>query len=584
MKKQMVISFLLGGVLVLGTAGGALAGKSDQIAQELEGIVVTATRTEHTLADVPEATTVITAKELELQNATNALEALRWIPGVNMSMRYGTHSRENYKFNGISSAYTLVLVDGNRPSGRYPLSEIPVSAIERIEVVKGANSLLYGSDAMSGVINIITKKAKDTFTCTVRGIYSDSEEDSNAQEITAGFKFANLRQLYTYRRDHTQGDIYDRDIFLAKWGVDLDEEIALGFDFRFNQYEMGRVKDDRYDYHLNLDWHIDDKSSLKAKVFFKDFNEENHVGGHPIATIGDTKYNEEEIIYTRLFGESNLITAGYQHMGDDLDRVGPLEDWSKDQSSHNFFLQDEITLSESFILVPALRVDFHSAWDDQINPKLSMLWKASDTLSLRVSWGTAFKAPSLENLYSNTLHPMGRWQMVFVGNPDLQPEKSRTFRISAEKRFGNMFVGSLALFRNDYEDMIAMVHKGREEPYIKYSYENVAKAMTQGAEMELKYHMTEDITAGLGYTYLDTENKSTGKTLSNTVEHRLTPMVRYHNDNMGLTLEVRCAIYLLGNNRGAWGFLSPGLPNPIKCFRNIFFLQAFISHDNASSF
>ncbi len=540
MEKHILVYLFLG-ILISGPVNNALAKENEQLATELETVVVTATRTEHTLADVPEATTVISAKELEMQNATNALEALRWLPGLNISLGYGGHGQDTYMVDGLASSYTLVLVDGNRTKDRYPLSEIPISSIKRIEVVKGANSLLYGSDAMSGVINIITKKAPDKFTFNLKGTYTNGEEDSNSQEISTGFKLAKLRQVYTYRRNYTEHDIYDRDTLLAKWGIDLGENAELGFDFKFNQYEMQNVAVDRYDYHLNLDWRIDDRSSFKTKVFLRDHNSETHVGGNPLGTIGDTLYNEEEIIYTRLLGSANLITAGYQRMGENFDYAGPDDNWSKDQYSNTLFLQDEITLSESFVVVPALRGDFHNTWDDQLNPKLSMLWKATDSLRLRASWGTAFKSPTLKNLYSTTFHGRGKRGLWIIGNPKLQPEKARTLRVSAEKRFGKTFISSIALFRNDFKDMIKGGYTGRLLPdgLKEYSYKNIKEAMTQGVEMEMKYYITDNILSSLGYTYLDTEDKTTGKTLNDTVEHRITPMIRYNNEGIGFTVEVR---------------------------------------------
>ncbi len=541
MKPRYSVAYTALAILVSGLPAEAAEQKSEDITTELEPVVVTATRTEHSVIDVPEATTVITAKELELQNASTALDALRWVPGLNISIGYGGHGEDTYKIDGTDSSYTLVLVDGTRTNDRYPLSEIPVSVIERIEVVKGANSLLYGSDAMSGVINIITKKAPDKLTFSLRGTYASGEEDSNTQEVSTGFKLARLRQSYTYRRDSMEHDIYDRDTFLAKWGVDLNESAEVGFDFKFNQYEMQNVDVDRYDYHLNLDWRMDNQSSLKAKVSFKDHDSEIHVGGNPLGTMGDTLYDDEEIIYTRLFGSANLVTAGYQHMGESLDYTGPDEDWSKDQYSNTLFLQDEITLSESFVIVPALRGDFHDTWDDQINPKLSMLWKATDSLRLRASWGTAFKAPTLKDMYRTTFHGRGNQGLWIIGNPDLQPEKASTFRISAEKRVAKSFIGSVALFRNDFEDMIKGSYTGNFLPdgFREYSYKNIEEAMTQGVEVEMKYYMTDSITGGLGYTYLDTEDEATGEELLDTVRHKISPMVRYNNENMGFTFEVR---------------------------------------------
>ncbi|MBE9531012.1 MAG: TonB-dependent receptor, partial [Proteobacteria bacterium] len=152
MKQFKTIICLLTLVFAFAFVVEAQEKPAERTAVELETTVVTATKTEHTLADVPDATIVITREEIEAQNATNVLEVLRWIPGVSISDAYGSMGGDKYVIDGSPSSYTLMLVDGKRVKGSYILSEIPISTIERIEIVKGANSLLYGSDALSGVI------------------------------------------------------------------------------------------------------------------------------------------------------------------------------------------------------------------------------------------------------------------------------------------------------------------------------------------------------------------------------------------------------------------------------------------------
>ena len=112
MKKYFWVFFVFGG-LVLGPANGVLASGSGQIDKELDKIMVTTTKTEHTLADVPEETTVITAEEIKMQNAVNALDALRWVPGISVDWS-GHASSETYMVNGAKSGFTLILIDGNR--------------------------------------------------------------------------------------------------------------------------------------------------------------------------------------------------------------------------------------------------------------------------------------------------------------------------------------------------------------------------------------------------------------------------------------------------------------------------------------
>ncbi len=544
MKKHILMILVFAG-LVLGPGNPLLADGSHQISQELEEIVVTATQTEHTLADVPEATTVITAKELELQNATNALEALRWVPGINLSLAYGGHGQEGYKIGGVNSptflstSYALILINGNRPKSRWPLSDIPVNMIERIEIIKGANSLLYGSDAISGVINVITKKAPEKCTGNIMGAYASSEDDSNTESVSVGFSLGKLRQLYSYKRDDTENDIVHRDSFMGKFGIDLGETAELEFSVRASQLENHvrnqSMEVDTYDFSTNLEWQIDDLSSLKAKLFLRKY-EDTLTNSREV----DSFYNEQELIYTRLLGASHLVTAGYQRMADDWDYTAPTKKEVKKPYSNNLFLQDEITFSESFIVVPALRVGFYSDWDNQVNPKVSMLWKATDSLNLRASWGTAFKTPGDMVSYMKFFHPVRNSGFWIIGNPDLEPEKSRSLRVSAEKRFGEKFLGSITIFRNDFDDMIGgYMTRKKLDGLSVYTFKNIQDAMSYGTEIELKYYMTDHIMASLGYAYLDAEDESTGESLYNTVEHKISPMVRYNNPGMGLVIQVR---------------------------------------------
>ena len=545
MKKYFWVFLVLGG-LVLGPANGVLASGSGQIDKELDKIVVTATKTEHTLADVPEETTVITAEEIKMQNAVNALDALRWVPGISVDWS-GHASSETYMVNGAKSGFTLILIDGNRANERFPLSEIPASSIERIEIVKGANSLLYGSDAMSGVINIITKKAPDTFTASLGGTYSvrnvnrkdTSKEKVNTQDASVGFKLGSLRQLYTYKRSYTDHKGSEEDSFFGKLGLDLGESAKLGFDVKVNQHEVpsSRRTMDYQDYALYFDCSIDEYSALKTKGLFRNDEHVHHIAGK--ATEEDSRRDEEEIMYTRQVGDSNLVTFGYQRTGESL-KISGADVFSANVYSNNLFIQDEISLTDSFVVVPALRMDYHSQWKDEWNPKLSMLWKITDTFQVRASGGTAFKAPSLGHLYKKTYFARyfgGTW--VF-GNPDLKPEKSRTVRLSAEKRFGRNFFSRVSVFRNDFKNGIRW-HPTKEELNGKpvWKYFNSVKTMTQGIETEIKYYITDELLTALGYGFYDTENKDSKRAVDNPASHRLTPMLRYHDEHMGLTVELR---------------------------------------------
>uniref|UniRef100_UPI004056A376 TonB-dependent receptor plug domain-containing protein n=1 Tax=Candidatus Electrothrix sp. TaxID=2170559 RepID=UPI004056A376 len=151
----------------------------------LDEVVVTATRTPHTLKDVPVETVVVNRQEIEQSNAQNALDVLKTVPGINNSVHddvFGTYTwRANMRGLNFNDGYGLILIDGQRAMGcgqsggmgeyGIGLNQIPVDMIERIEVVKGPSSALYGSDAMAGVINIITKKTPNQMTARAGASY-----------------------------------------------------------------------------------------------------------------------------------------------------------------------------------------------------------------------------------------------------------------------------------------------------------------------------------------------------------------------------------------------------------------------------
>ncbi len=564
MKKQVIIPLLLGGVLMLGSAGGALANKSKQITQELDDIVVMATKTENILANVPEATMMISAEEIEMQNASDALEALRWLPGisVNPAKMGGGLVIDGYKSSFTSVA--LILIDGNRT--QLSLSEIPANIIERIEVIKGANAILYGSDAMSCVINVITKKAPDRFTASLRGTYSANKilqrvprsrparydqinEYVNTQGVSLGFKLGKLRQSYSYDRKHIQGNSSDKhDSFLAKFGMDPTDNMQLGFDVRVNQNERKWIAEhtDNYEYALNFGWDIDEDSSVKARILIRDDETTHNIDRKGVRE--KSFYDEEEIVYTRRMG-INRLTAGYQRTGNRFDSAGPGDNWVKEQDDNHLFIQDEIILTDSLVLVPGARMEFYRKYGEEFNPKISVLWKATDSLKLRASWGTSFKAPSFTQLYQS-LYFTGLNYLV-ADNPDLQPQHSRTIRISAEKSFGNRFHTYVGLFRNDFEDMIKWASTEKYAPAGKYhpskptliwEYRNVNEAWVEGIEAEIKCDLTDTFFASFGYSYSRGEGKQVGRktyTLNDAPQHKVSPMIRYHNSGIGLTADLR---------------------------------------------
>ncbi len=554
MKKNVLFYilalFLLGGGIAQAEEPKAKAGQIE----ELESITVTSTKTQHTLADVPEETIVITAEELEKQNATNAIDALRWIPGfTNVRLYRQVMNPESFNMDGVGKGDILVLVDGNRTEGSYVISEIPISSIERIEIIKSGNSVLYGSDALAGVINIITKKPTDKVSGSIKMVLTHDREKNplptwgrgtyrknyDTQEANVGFATAALRHQYSARHDYNNYMFESYNVG-GKWEIDLNDMMKVNLGLIYATFEEQVFVEDKYSGHIGFDWQ-GDNSNFKFKSFYRDYKMDQDYGG---STIGESKFYEQELLYSTSFKDSNLLTIGYQNTTELVDEIKnnkKTADYTK--RTNSIFLQDEITFFDNLTFVPAVRVHSHHKLNfKNVDPKLSILWKTTDTLKLRLSVGTAYKSPSPEMLYLDTTtttpgHPTQHKK----GNPDLKPETSRSIRLSAEQRLGNFFIGNLALFRTEYNNRIGLQQDLSKSNATNRYYEYVnydGKTVYQGAELTTKYWLTDNFLLGLGYSWLDTEDKD-GKTLRNTIDHRFTPSIRYQDDELGFAAELR---------------------------------------------
>ncbi len=511
-------------------------------------VVVTATKSEYLLKDVPVETLVITREEIEKSNATNIMELLKWLPGIKSVGRYRPMGRDEYSINGLPSDYALILIDGQRVRGRHILTELPINMIERIEIVKGPNSVLYGSDAISGVINIITKPAPET--ATLKSTVAFTSYSSDIGKVSLGYRTGKLKYILGGNVNKIKGETeeseYENSNVMGKFEYDLTEKTKLKFGLGFYHEKPKYSETDKTNYSLGLDWDVNEHSSLKAGGYIWKYNDESYPGGGPDVIEEDSQVAQGELQYSHLFflGEKDfLVTVGLESLYEEMDRTGfPAR---KSQTANSLFAQSEMNILESLTFVPALRWDSHSEWGEKVNPKISLLWKINESTRLRTSWGQAFKAPTFKDMYRLTYHPVGPTGFWIKGNPDLKPETSVGYRVGLERQFAKNFLATLAFFRNDVEDMIQgywvkMFEFPPPFPVIgEYSYRNIGKVFTQGLEVELKRYFTDKILSTLSYTYTDTEDKETHKELDDVPKHRANLGIGYYDKENGLMVKLR---------------------------------------------
>ncbi len=504
----------------------------------LDKVIVSATKTEHTLGDVPVAAEVITKEELEQKQVTTVQEALQYLPGVKINRTSsGWGDKGKVEMQGLDERHTLILVDGQRFLGGHgdavDLQSIPIAMVERIEVVKGPASSLYGSDAMGGVVNIITKSAADKPTISLSP--SLGSRGTQIHEATGGFKTGPLGALlsYTYRESdgvERETDHYREHILQGSLNFQFTPESKLTVKPYYSQHKMSyeRRAQERAGVNSVWDWAPDklSKLSVRGSLFnYKHFTEDK-------STNYDTGAYEGELTYSRLIFDRHMFTGGYQYYREDINDKGKV--YKADQYLHSFYIQDEMNFAP-LVLVLGTRIDRHDRWGTEIDPKASILYSITKDLKIRGSVGAAFKGPSLVKLYGDG------WRMgpyIVHANPDLEPESSIGYQLGVEYAFLNRFLAKISFFRNDIEDLIdTRIVRARRPPYDMY-WENIDEAMTQGVELSLAARLTPNFTARAGYTYLDTEDGSLHKDLTYKPKHKATVEVNRRFPKIGLNINV----------------------------------------------
>jgi len=547
---------------------------------KIDNIVVTATKTPHTLKDVPVETIVITKEDIERTNAQNAMDILKNIPGIDASVHddvFGTYTwRAKLRGLSFNDGYGLILIDGQRAMGcgqsggmgEYGtgLNQIPVNLIERVEVVKGPSSALYGSDAMAGVINIITKKSPEKATGNAGVTYgwykvkekkkngtitkpSDDGQSRNISNtyVSYGDKISDrfgylLHYNYESADDIGQDPVKsDRHSFMGKLDADLSESIDLYLKYELSDYEkMDNRQEESYRVSAGIDFRPTDDHffSMKGYTYTWDFTH-GYPGYSYGYKYGDVGYNQGEIQYTWYSSDWNALTLGGELQRQGIDYLIENSDGSKvnvkeDVDTYSFYVQDELTLFKTFTIVGGLRYDDHSTFGSKVNPKLSLMYKFSEDTILRGSVGKAFKSPTIRQLYYDTPYRHGSYYCQ--SNPDLKPETAIGYSASIEQwLFDQTIMVNLGYFRNDVDDLVI-----REDTGTTYNglplkiYKNVEEAWTQGLELMCRMYLTDELFASLSYTYTASENKETGKDLTYIPEHTFIFSPAYELKKYGL--------------------------------------------------
>lgn len=539
---------------------------------ELNPLVVTASRSEHSLADAPASVSVITAEQIKARGAGNLLEALRGVPGLNLNGRQ-VGGRKTLSIRGAEDRHTLVLIDGRRISSTddtighsdYQYGWVAMEQIERIEVVRGPMSALYGSEAVGGVINIITRKGGQQWHggASVRGELGEGPAgDGHQMSASASgplgewFDLAlgveDRRRAPTPRPENkATSDIegQDRQSGNLRLGFTPSEGQRLQLDMLRSEETRRRHEQntrlparpyylDTYDLQRRQDaltWQAD-WSLLRSELRYSEAEfEVNNKRSNNIAPTRPQRLEDRVWDGNLAFalGDSHSLTLGAERREEFLENAG-LTGGSDSALHKALYVQDEIALADDWALTLGTRLDHHAIFGSESSPRAYLVWRASPELTIKGGYGEAFRAPTLKQISPNYVGAEG--PHTFLGNADIQPETSRSWEIGADWR-DEQSAYTATLFRSEIKDLIYYNLLRRVGPRSIYQYDNISEARIDGLEVALRRALGGGFSLASSMTWLDARDRDSDDKLTGRPEFSATPSLAWQQGAWGAELE-----------------------------------------------
>lgn len=558
-------------------AGNSLAQPSEEpdlFSEELlylETVVVTGSRTARPISEAPVATEVISSEEIESSGAQNAADLLELHRGLSVTRSF---NGAGIQLEGLSADYTLILIDGQRITGRVggtnDLSRLSTEDIERIEIVRGAGSALYGADAIGGVVNIITKKSKKKLEVGALGSAGTlSSADASAYVGTRQEKFSarlngGYHQRDPYRLDpsslSTQGSGFRQFDIGGQLEFDAPERLDVGITAKYTYRDLfgvnasatGAVFDQRnltetVDVRINPKIWFENDALLSVWTGVSIFRDQYTQDQRGSDALDQFEQTDERLAqaggqFDVLIRKKHLLTSGVEGFYENL--ATPRLTANQDRGRVALYMQDEWTVlsSPNFVLVPGVRLDVDTQFGVYPTPRIAARLDPHEDVVLRASFGLGFRAPDFRELYLFFQNPSVGY--VVLGNPDLRPETSRSVRAGVEYEPTGWFWVSVYGFRNDLDNMIlaALVSGSQPGEFDQYQYQNVASAYTQGSEVSVRLKSEVGVVLDLGYLFLNTRDRETGQSLQGRAAHRGTATLRYTHADIGFRANARVAL------------------------------------------
>ncbi len=531
----------------------------DKLMEEQVDTVYAASKYKQKVTEAPSSVTIITAEEIRKYGYRTLLDILRSVPGF-----YETYDR-NYGYVGVRgfgrpgdyNSRILVLIDGHRVNENVSDSfgagtnfHLDVDLIERIEIVRGPGSALYGSNALFAVISVVTKNGRDYRGLELSG--GMASFDTETSRVTYGNVFGNGLDMLV------SGTYYDRDgetLYYREFDdpstnngrVKNDDDDLKSFliktsisDFALTAAHVGREKGiptapwetlfgDRetrtwdYDDLIGLTYQHDfsDDSSIQAKLSYNRYD----YHGDYVYDDGAGRYvNEDSFIgdwwvsglqFTKKLSEQHRLIYGTEaqyNVRQDQKNWDSVIHLDEEESSKSWgvYLQDEFKVRDNLTLFAGLRRDDYDVTGDTVNPRAGLVYNPSDDTAVKLLFGRAFRAPSAYELYYED-------GTTTRANPSLKPEIIKTYEAVLEKQFNKNLHGSISGYYYKMRDLINQTTDA--DGWIMF--DNLDEVTARGVETALDVRLDNGIRGRAAYSHVETWDKTTESTLANSPKHMI---------------------------------------------------------------
>lgn len=528
LRNAVMMSLFAGTTVVW---GGTAFAAEDLQEFALDDMVITASRVPTQKVDTPADISVITKEEIADQNYANVSDALRAIPGVNVlgsGAKGSSMGQDKILLNGDERV--LVLVDGRRmnlgSSGNSSADWLPpVNAIERIEVLKGGGSALYGTDAVGGVINVIMKKGSDignhvtvkaaggSWNAEQYAISASGSTDSGLGLIVSATK--ERRGEYKFKNANGKSQLlknsgYDDTGVIVKLDQKVGEDNRIGVNFEHINADGGSPFG--YSGFGNTDSHKRISNNVALRYNWNESSDErgyvqvykNHQHAHFRSPVASRQSNFTdstigiEAQQNFKFSDTDEMTAGLEYYKTTVDN-NALYTGKRDINNKAIFAENRWEFAPTWQLNAGLRYDHHSKYGSEVTPKVALNKKFDENSNVYLSWGRVFNAPTTDDLFWHQVDS-SQWGTFYTyGDPNLKPEKGYVWTFGGNTKLNEKTSLSANVFYSKITDAIDWDYTSVPNYTLAV---NVNKEKRRGLELSLNHDFDDNLSAYASYTYV----------------------------------------------------------------------------------